>query len=66
MLCMRLEMWRLLVGDCLVAAGWWLALARNQFAGDVCWCECVVRLLVGATRRLVARFGEKSVFAGDL
>ena len=54
------------MGDCLVAAGWWLALARNQFAGDVCWCECVVRLLVGATRRLVARFGEKSVFAGDL
>ena len=44
---------------CWSAQTWWLAWARNQLAGDVCWRECAGRALVG--RNLVARFwGEIS------
>ena len=42
-------------GDNVDTVFWWLALARAQFTGRVCWWD--LRHSV-----LVARFGEKAVY----
>ena len=43
------------VGGSLVVVFWWLALAKRQFTGRVCWWELSHSVLV-------ARFGEKTVY----
>ena len=45
----------LCVGGSLVAVFWWLALARKQFTGPVCWWEL-------SRSVTVAGCGEKAVY----